>query len=143
MVIVAAISDSDQSLAIAAEADKLARAFGDELHFVHVIEETEYTRIVEKQSDMRDTGTGSVEDNEAARAASGIEEVVSSDYEIVGRVGNPGKKVVEYADEVDARYLVVGGRSRSPVGKAVFGSVTQSILLNTDRPVVTVTEQET
>lgn len=142
MVIVVAISDSDQSKDIAARADELARAFCDELHFVHVIEETEYTRIVEKQSNTRETDTGSVEDNAAAQAAEGFDTVISADYEVIGRVGNPGKKVVEYAEEVDARYLVVGGRARSPVGKALFGSVTQSILLNTDRPVVTVTAPE-
>lgn len=142
MVIVAAISDSDQSLDVAAQGNELAQAFGDELHLVHVVEETEYTRIVEKRSSTRETETGSVEDDEAARAASGLEDVIDVDYEVVGRVGNPGKKVVEYADEVDARYLVVGGRARSPVGKALFGSVTQSILLNTERPVVTVTDRE-
>lgn len=142
MVIVAAISDSDQSRDIAVRADELARAFDDELHLVHVIEETEYTRIVEKQSNSRETGAGSVEDNAAIRAVDGFDEAISADYEVIGRVGNPGKKVVEYAEEVDARYLVVGGRARSPVGKAIFGSVTQSILLSTERPVVAVTAPE-
>lgn len=70
------------------------------------------------------------------------ETVVSADYQVVGRVGTPGKKVVEYAEEVDARYLVVGGGARSPVGKALFGSETQSILLNANLPVVTVTAHE-
>ncbi len=38
MVIVAAISDSDQSGDTAAQADELARAFDDDLHLVHVID---------------------------------------------------------------------------------------------------------
>ncbi|MDL5363388.1 universal stress protein [Halalkalicoccus sp. NIPERK01] len=142
MVIVVAISDSEQSRAVAARADELARAFDDELALIHVIEETEYTRIVEKQSTARETGTGSVEDTAAAQAAEGLDEVMSVDYDVIGRVGNPGKKVVEYAAEVDARYLVIGGRARSPVGKALFGSVAQSILLNTERPVVAVPAAE-
>ncbi|GAA0669159.1 universal stress protein [Natronoarchaeum mannanilyticum] len=142
MVIVAAISGSEQSMEVVAQANELARAFEDELHLVHVIEETEYTRLVEKQSNARETDSGSVEENAAAAATDGVDEIVDADYEIVGRVGNPSKKVLEYADEVDARYVVVGGRSRSPTGKALFGSVTQSILLNTERPVVTLTETE-
>jgi len=142
MVIVAAISGSEQSTEIAAQADELARAFDDELHLVHVIEETEYTRLVEKQSGARETDSGSVEENAAVAATEEVDQILDADYEIVGRVGNPNKKVLEYADEVDARYIVVGGRSRSPTGKALFGSVTQSILLNTERPVVTITETE-
>lgn len=142
MVIVAAISDSEQSSDIATQADELARVFDDELHLVHVIEETEYTRLVEKQSGTRETDTKSVEDTAATRAAEGLDEIIAADHEVIGRVGSPGTKVVEYANEVDARHLVVGRRSRSPVGKALFGSVTQSILLNAELPVVTVTASE-
>ncbi|QCS44929.1 universal stress protein [Natrinema versiforme] len=141
MVIVAAISGSDGSRDVAMQADELARAFGDELHLVHVIEETEYTRRVERESSTRETDSGSIEATAAAEATAGLDEVIG-DHEVVSRVGNPNKSVVGYADEVDARYLVLGGRSRSPTGKALFGSVTQSILLNTERPVVTVTGAE-
>jgi nucleotide-binding universal stress UspA family protein len=57
---------------------------------------------------------------------------------IAGRVGQPETQVRSLAEEVDARYVVIGGRNQSPVGKAMFGSTTQSILLNSDRPVLTV-----
>ena len=60
----------------------------------------------------------------------------------LGRVGEPVEEILSTADREDARYLVIGGRKRTPVGKAVFGSVTQSILLSADRPVMTVMESE-
>lgn len=44
--------------------------------------------------------------------------------------------VVDWAEEYDVASIVMGGRKRSPAGKALFGSVTQSVILNTDRPVV-------
>jgi len=44
--------------------------------------------------------------------------------------------ILDHAEEHDVDSLVLGGRKRSPAGKALFGSVTQSVILNTDRPVV-------
>ena len=44
--------------------------------------------------------------------------------------------ILNQADEQDVDSLVLGGRKRSPAGKALFGSVTQSVILNTHRPVV-------
>jgi nucleotide-binding universal stress UspA family protein len=44
--------------------------------------------------------------------------------------------ILAYADEYDVASIVLGGRKRSPAGKAMFGSVTQSVIYDTDRPVV-------
>lgn len=55
-----------------------------------------------------------------------------------GRVGHPVDTILSEAKRMDATYLVVGGRKRTPVGKAMFGCKTQSMLLNTDLPVLTV-----
>ncbi|GGM60925.1 nucleotide-binding universal stress UspA family protein [Halarchaeum rubridurum] len=57
---------------------------------------------------------------------------------IQGRVGDPVAEILAEADRRDARYLVIGGRKRTPVGKALFGSTTQSILLDAEQPVLTV-----
>ncbi|OYR69650.1 universal stress protein UspA, partial [Halorubrum sp. E3] len=43
-----------------------------------------------------------------------------------------------YAEEQDARYVVIGGRQRSPTGKALFGSVTQDVMFESPAPVVNV-----
>jgi nucleotide-binding universal stress UspA family protein len=59
-----------------------------------------------------------------------------------GRVGNPSEEIVGEADRRDAKHVVIGGRKRTPIGKAMFGSVTQSVLLSTDRPVTTVMHGE-
>jgi nucleotide-binding universal stress UspA family protein len=46
--------------------------------------------------------------------------------------------IVDLVADVDADLVVVGGRKRSPVGKALFGSVTQSVVLDSPAPVVVV-----
>lgn len=49
--------------------------------------------------------------------------------------------ILRNAEEYDVDSIVLGGRKRSPAGKALFGSVTQKVILNTDRPVVVTGEQ--
>lgn len=53
---------------------------------------------------------------------------------------NPAESIVGTAQEIDADRIVMATRKRSPVGKALFGSVTQSAVLNSPVPVTIVTE---
>lgn len=53
--------------------------------------------------------------------------------------GEPTETILEVAEEIDADMIAVSGRKRSPAGKAIFGSVTQSLLLSADCPVIVAT----
>ncbi|WP_136602023.1 universal stress protein [Salinigranum halophilum] len=46
--------------------------------------------------------------------------------------------IVDLAADIDADLVVVGARKRTPIGKAVFGSVTQSVVLDSPVPVTVV-----
>ncbi|WP_076148734.1 universal stress protein [Natrinema saccharevitans] len=74
----------------------------------------------------------------AVRVARDELEDIGIETEVVRRHGDPADEIIEYADSVDADVLVVPTRKRSPVGKAVFGSVTQDVILETNRPVTVV-----
>lgn len=50
----------------------------------------------------------------------------------------PDEGIIDWAEEMKADLIVMGGRKRSPAGKALFGSTTQSVILNTERPVAVV-----
>ena len=52
--------------------------------------------------------------------------------------GDPAEELIVAAADVDADAICVSGRKRSPAGKAVFGSTTQALVLNADRPVLAV-----
>jgi nucleotide-binding universal stress UspA family protein len=50
--------------------------------------------------------------------------------------GDPAGSIIDAADDLDVDAIVVAGRKRSPTGKLLFGSVSQEIILSTERPVL-------
>jgi nucleotide-binding universal stress UspA family protein len=50
--------------------------------------------------------------------------------------GDPAETIIEFADDLDVDAICIAGRKRSPAGKALFGSVTQAVVIGTDRPVI-------
>jgi len=59
---------------------------------------------------------------------------------VQGTVGEGGEEILRVSEDVGADMVVVGGRRRSPSGKALFGSTAQQVLLEADAPVVFVKE---
>lgn len=136
MPIVASVDRSARAGSVIGKASDLAEDVGVELHVVHVgsggVPSTEsgYDPDHERKfAGMKAIGIA----RELAERVDGVEA-----FEPVGLEGDPAAEIVEYSRREDAEYIVVSGRKRSPLGQAVFGSVTQSLLLNADRPVVAV-----
>jgi nucleotide-binding universal stress UspA family protein len=48
---------------------------------------------------------------------------------------DPAQGIIDVSDEEAVDMIVMSGRKTSPVGKVLFGSVTQSVLLSADVPV--------
>jgi len=78
-------------------------------------------------------------------APPGIADVEARWPELTGRVevdradlGDPSDAVVQVAQRRDARLVVLGLRERSAVGKMIFGSTAQRILLDATCPVLAV-----
>ncbi len=172
MAILAAVDGEEVPSETVEVAGELARQFGEELVVLHVMPQEAFDELEEASSpesrslefplaagvsyggDGRDGSAASegnsrfsIEDGQR-EAASVARSVVDGtlddggDVVTVGQVGEPTEEIIAEAERRDARYLVIGGRRRTPVGKAVFGSTTQSILLNAELPVMTVMREE-
>jgi nucleotide-binding universal stress UspA family protein len=136
MTIVAAVDRSGRAEAVIGEAARLAEEAGSEVHLVHV-----------GDVDVPHTATGFDPEREVAVArsrATGVARELADQQDVreavepVGLSGNPVEQILAYSREHDAEYIVVSARRRSPVSQAVFGSVTQALMLKADCPVAVV-----
>lgn len=164
MVILAAVSGEYREDRVVEIGYDLASTYGDELVVLHVMTDDQFSELSggdisgrvavpsEDESQLvyvadEETVSGyNIEDAEGDAADVARECMEGTldgrDRATVtarGRVGDPASEIVDEAERTDARFVVVGGRQRTPVGKAVFGSVSQSVILDSARPVVTIT----
>lgn len=69
------------------------------------------------------------------RAGQRLEEVgIETDY--VDTDQRPAAAILDLAEERDADLIVLAGRKRTPTNKVLFGSVTQAVILDTERSVL-------
>lgn len=103
------------------------------------------------ESGARVTVIHSFTDNPSGASASQIGSVREAtefleehgiDVDVTESSGDPAEQILDVATAEDANLIVVAGRKRSPTGKALFGSVTQSVILNADRPVMVAGDTE-
>lgn len=144
MVILAAVGEKHGTEMIVETGYDLASAYRDELQVLHVIPEGDVQAHIDalrRNHEFGDFGFDAESDRAEAIAKRLIDAALPSDNSKqvtpVGRGGDPADEILSYADQIDPRYLVIGGRKRTPAGKALFGSVTQQVILDSTRPVVT------
>lgn len=144
MAILAPVDGTARSKRTVGIAHDLAVAFDDELFVLHVIPRDEYEAHKASLEDIPEFAglTIDQEANSAAEVASetalaAIDGLDVDDFTARGRVGRIGEEILDEVDRLDPHFLVIGGRRRSPAGKAVWGDTTQQLLLNATCPVVT------
>ena len=143
MVIVAAVDRSERARSVVEQAASLAEAYGDPVHVVHALSRSEFIDLAVTNYEEGEEAISMAEvEAFAADHAADVAEDVAVEHRSVGRVGKADDEVVRYAEKVDARYVVLAPRRRSPAGKALFGSVAQSVILTANCPVVTVIERD-
>jgi nucleotide-binding universal stress UspA family protein len=132
-------SDADRIERLAEEAIDIAGPADATVVIGHVFTREEFDDRVDALGFDREAAE--VDPDDVAGRYSSVRELVAlldeADvaYEIHGLVGDYADGVVALAEERDADLVLVGGRKRSPTGKAVFGSVAQEVMLSAPCPV--------
>ncbi len=129
MSVIATVDGVEGSAPVIRTGEELATAFDEELVVLHVGPPKDGEEAVERVArDAIEAAIGSPEGkNVRARAA----------------LGEPATEILERIREDDPHYVVMGSRKRTPVGKAILGSVAQLVMLNSSVPVVSVQVDET
>lgn len=131
-------------------AGELAAGVDATLFVLSLIDEDEVERNIETLdtiSEIEDISYGidaaSTEPaRNAARDAAKAAFDEGVDYEAIGVVVESDKRantIIDVAEDCDCDHVFIAGRQRSPTGKAIFGDVAQSVILNFDGYVTVMT----
>ena len=63
---------------------------------------------------------------------------ISNETHLLVRGRNPGEDIVDFAKENNCYEIIIGVKSRSKVGKILFGSTAQFVILKAGCPVVSI-----
>ena len=130
--------DSDRVAELAEAVVEVAEPSGAMVVLVHVFTPEELEQASQRLDFDEPAAAGPTE---VARRHATIRELAEHldaagvEYEIRGRKGDHATEIVDLSTEIDADRVVVGGRKRSPSGKAVFGSLAQDIMIEAPCPV--------
>lgn len=133
----AVVGETAASERLLAEAGELAAGVDADLVVLAVTPEGDYgdTRESRSRAGGQPYSVDQAAEDARQRAESLARQVLDGidvEYEAVGSVGSVADRILGTADERDCDHVFVVGRRRSPTGKAIFGDVAQSVILNFD-----------
>lgn len=130
--------DEERTDELASAVVDVAGPAGATVVLAHVFTDEEFDDVIDRL-DYDPTGTPNPDEVAARHATirSLSDDLDEADvgYAIRGAIGDHGETIVDLAEDVTADGVFVGGRQRSPTGKAVFGSTAQEVMLSAPCPV--------
>jgi nucleotide-binding universal stress UspA family protein len=142
----AVVEGTEETKRLVREAGELAAGVGAELLLLHVTTEEEFSDRADSLASIPnyDTEYNVDQARDGARQFADdigreVFEGLDVEYEPVGALGDKERTILERAAERDCDHLFISGQKRSPTGKALFGDLTQSVILEFDGAVTVTT----
>jgi nucleotide-binding universal stress UspA family protein len=132
MTVAVAHQVSSTSRIALTEAAREASMRQTDLAVLHVVESLDLDIAAANRSGIAD-------EVDRALADAGLE--VEWELHLATGEDNVADAILGLVDTLDAEVLVIGARRRSPVGKFLLGSVTQTLILQADVPVFVVKDK--
>lgn len=137
-----ALGDSDRDR-IDGFADEIERLAGEETSVVlfHAFESDEYVSLTREIGLNKFSRDAAIALSQRYSPISELRDALPDDVDV--RVhgtstDDVAAAIIRAGRQIDADQLLLGGRRRTPIGKATFGSTAQRVMLRADRPVTVI-----
>ncbi|XVH33400.1 universal stress protein (plasmid) [Haloferacaceae archaeon DSL9] len=143
----AVVSGTKTDERLLSEAGTIAAGTQAELLVMHIVDANKYEGEVQRKASSGRQPKSLEDITEAAKrtaedAADSALREMDVDYQAIGLVGNLPEAITTEAENRGCDHIFIVGRRRSPTGKAVFGDIAQSVILNFDGPVTVLIEDK-
>jgi nucleotide-binding universal stress UspA family protein len=133
-ILIAVENEAERMQRVVDHAAEVASGLDAEVILYHVYEDEEFESLLDARNFDSADPVELARQNTTVEAAAQTLRESGVDFSVQASTGDPGNELVSYIGSSDVDHVFVGGRKRSPAGKALFGSVSQQVLLNADAP---------
>lgn len=133
-LLIAVDDDEAQMQPVVEHAAEIAAGLSAHVVLYHAYDPAEFERL------LSSLNYESADPTELARQHSVVEEAAETlndagvEFSVAASTGEADEELISYIEAHDVDHVFLGGRERSPAAKAVLGSVSQQVMLDTDVP---------
>ena len=133
-ILIAVEDDETRMRPVIEHAAEIASGLSAHVVLYHVYDPDEFKRLLSALDYESADPAEMARQNGTVELAAELLNEAGVDFSIEASTGAADEELVSFIGTHDIDHVFVGGRDRSPAGKAVLGSVSQRIMIGTDVP---------
>lgn len=133
-ILIAVENSQDRMVPVVEHASEIASALSATVTLYHVYGPDEFADLLEARGLESADPSDLVVDNASVETAAEVLRDAGLEFSVEAATGDPSETITDYVEDHDVDHVFLGGRNLSPTGKVLLGSVSQSVILDTDVP---------